>query len=285
MSTQLTATLSLPVNTKGRDFVVGDLRGAFDLLEHALAAVFFNPQTDRLFSVGNVVGKEPDSENCIDFFSRPYVHAVLGYNEANLINLYNLVGTDTPNYLIRGEHIYKKGLNWWLDISPELKLAIINTLKTLPIVIETETLSGLSIGVVHGEVPIGMDWSTFKTQTSAQDHQTLIKAVEGDERIKSNDRTPVAGIDRIFAGHTIVQPEVDEGLPIYGNIIMTDTGAALNLKPQCGGLSIIDMDSLNSIMIETHKFSKERKAGDPAKLDIPDVLKILDEPDDYSAFE
>ena len=282
MINQLTSILSLSVNTKGRDFVVGDLRGAFGMLEHALAAVFFDPHTDRLFSVGNVIGKEPDSAKCIDFFNRPYVYAVLGHNEANLINLYNLIGTDTPNYLIRGEHIYKKGLNWWLDISLELKLTIISILKTLPIIIETESLSGQKVGIIHGEVPMGMDWSTFKTQIATQDNQTLTSALEGDERIKSNESSPVVGIDCIFAGHSTVYPEYDEGLPIYGNIIMTDTGAALNQNRQCAGLSIIDIDSLNRIMIEAHKFSKTLKAGDPAKLDIPDILKNLNEPDDYS---
>jgi len=277
MTSQITTTLSLPANTEGRDFVIGDLRGAFDLLEHALAAVFFNPDTDRLFSVGNVVGKQSDSANCIDFFNRPYVHAVLGDNEASLINLYNQIGTATPNYLIRGEQLYKKGLNWWLEISAELKQAIISSLKTLPVLIETETLSGLKVGVIHGEVPMDMDWQTFRTQIEAHDQQTLATVMQGGDRVKFNNRTAVAGIDRVFAGHSIVLPEDEEGLPIYGNIIMTDTGAALTLKPQCGGLSIIDMDSLNSIMIESHKYSKERKTGDPAQLDIPDFFKILED--------
>lgn len=280
MNHQFTSILSLPANTKGRDFVVGDLRGAFYLLEQAMVSVFFNPDTDRLFSVGNALGKEPDSANCIDFFSKPYVHAVLGQNEANIINLYNLIGTDTPNYLIRGEHLYKKGLNWWIDISAELKLAIISTLKKLPLVIETKTLSGLNVGIIHGEVPMGMDWDTFKTLIAAQNHQAMTGVLEGSRRINSNDSNPVVGIDRIFVGHSTVQPEYEEGLPIYGNIIMTDTGAALNLNQQSAGLSIIDMDSLNSIMVETEKFSKQRKAGDFEKLDIPDVLKILHEPDE-----
>lgn len=273
------SALSLPANTQGRDFVVGDCRGAFNLLNHALAAVFFNPDTDRLFSVGNVVGKEADSANCLDFFNRPYVYAVLGDNEASLINLYNNIGTSTPNYLIRGEQLYKKGLNWWLDISPELKIAIIDTLKTLPLIIETETLSGLKVGVIHAEVPIGIHWDTFKANIAAQDQQTLTWVLKGDERTKQENSVPVEGIDRIFAGHSTVKPEEEEGLPIYGNIIMTDTGAALTLKPQCGGLSIVDIDSLNSIMIESYKTSKAHQEGDPTKLDIPDVLNILNEPD------
>jgi len=284
MPSQLTSILSLPANTQGRDFVVGDLRGAFDLLENALATVFFNPQTDRLFSVGNVVGKHADSIKCIDFFNLPYVYAVLGNNEANLIQLYNLIGTETPNYLIRGEHIYKKGLNWWLDISHELKLTLISTLKSLPIVIETETLAGLKVGVIHAEVPLGMDWSNFKAQIIKNDPQTMFSAIQSNVRMTSSERTPVAGIDRIFAGHATIRPEHEEGLPILGNIILTDTGANLHLVHQCGGLSIIEMDSLNSIMVETLKHSRHRRADEPSALEIPDVFKILGESNN-SAFE
>ncbi|MEQ1620717.1 MAG: hypothetical protein ABL919_04875 [Methylococcales bacterium] len=281
MADQLSTILALPVNTQGRDFVVGDLRGAFDLLEEALSAVFFNPLTDRLFSVGNVFSKQTVAEKCIDFFNRPYVHAVLGSNEANLLQLFELIGTATPNYLIRGEHIYKKGLHWWLDIGHDLKLTIINTLKTLPTAIETETLAGLKVGIIHAEVPPGLDWDAFKLQLAKNNPVINYSALFGIERIKSSERSPVTGIDRIFAGHTTFQPEDEEGLAIFGNIIMTDTGVNLNLGKKRGGLSLIEVDSLNSIMIESINVGKTRKPNDFEILEIPDVFNILDETDTY----
>lgn len=37
------AVLKLPKNTEGRDFVVGDIHGAYDLLDQALEEVKFDP--------------------------------------------------------------------------------------------------------------------------------------------------------------------------------------------------------------------------------------------------
>ncbi len=276
--------LFLPTNIKGRDFVVGDLRGGFDLLAQALDAVFFNPRVDRLFSVGNVIGKAPDLAQCLDFFNKPYFFPVLGYSEVDLINLYDLIGTKKPNYLIRGEHVHKKGLGWWLDIGADLKLAIINKLRALPMVIETITPSGLNVGVMHGEVPIGMNWNTCKAhvQVAVQEQRTLSWLLRGGERMKLDNGSPVSGVDRLFAGHSTVQPEEGGGLPIYGNIVMTDTGAALSSASQCAGLSITDMDLLDTLIIETRRSRQARQKNGSIKLNIPDVVKFFDTRDDVS---
>ncbi len=41
----------LPRNRAGRDWVVGDLHGCFELLRRLMKTIGFNPQTDRLISV------------------------------------------------------------------------------------------------------------------------------------------------------------------------------------------------------------------------------------------
>jgi len=55
----------LPSNTLGRDFVIGDLHGCFDLLERLMKAVDFNFDKDRLFSVGDLVDRGPYSLSCL----------------------------------------------------------------------------------------------------------------------------------------------------------------------------------------------------------------------------
>lgn len=58
---------SFPLNTLGRDFAVGDIHGMYSLLEQKLAAVNFNPQKDRLFSVGDLVNRGPESSRVMSF--------------------------------------------------------------------------------------------------------------------------------------------------------------------------------------------------------------------------
>jgi serine/threonine protein phosphatase 1 len=49
-------------NTAGRDLIVGDIHGCFARLQVALDELGFDPERDRLFSVGDLVDRGPDSE-------------------------------------------------------------------------------------------------------------------------------------------------------------------------------------------------------------------------------
>ncbi|MCA4078770.1 metallophosphoesterase, partial [Pseudomonas kurunegalensis] len=48
-------------NRAGRDFAVGDIHGHFTRLQAALDSAGFDPAIDRLFSVGDLVDRGPDS--------------------------------------------------------------------------------------------------------------------------------------------------------------------------------------------------------------------------------
>ena len=50
----------LPENTQGRDFLIGDLHGYYQALMQALEEVAFDPDTDRLISVGDLIDRGPD---------------------------------------------------------------------------------------------------------------------------------------------------------------------------------------------------------------------------------
>ena len=72
-------------NLVGRDFVVGDLHGAFDLLDAAMDRVGFDPECDRLFGVGDLVDRGPDSARALDLLRKPYVHSVLGNHDYDFV--------------------------------------------------------------------------------------------------------------------------------------------------------------------------------------------------------
>ncbi|MBP5144082.1 metallophosphoesterase, partial [Pseudomonas chlororaphis] len=66
------------INTAGRDFAVGDIHGHFTKLQAALDAVQFDPTVDRLFSVGDLVDRGPESADVDTWLAKPWFHAVRG---------------------------------------------------------------------------------------------------------------------------------------------------------------------------------------------------------------
>ena len=79
---------ALPANARGRDFVVGDLHGCFGLLDRLLEHVRFDPASDRLFSVGDLVDRGPDSLRCVEFLASPWFYAVKGNHETLLLEFF-----------------------------------------------------------------------------------------------------------------------------------------------------------------------------------------------------
>ena len=68
-------------NETGRDFVIGDLHGSFSLLEKMLEHVSFDTETDRLFSVGDLVDRGPESLECLELLQMPWFHSVYSNHE------------------------------------------------------------------------------------------------------------------------------------------------------------------------------------------------------------
>lgn len=68
-------------NRSGRDFVCGDIHGCFGALNSALCAHDFQPDRDRLFSVGDLVDRGPDSPSAFSWLDKPWFFAVRGNHE------------------------------------------------------------------------------------------------------------------------------------------------------------------------------------------------------------
>lgn len=74
-------------NTAGRDFVVGDLHGCFGLLMLALDKLAFDFKRDRLFSVGDLIDRGEQSEQCLKLLDEPWMHAIAGNHEYMFIEM------------------------------------------------------------------------------------------------------------------------------------------------------------------------------------------------------
>lgn len=203
----------LPVNLLGRDFVVGDLHGAFFLLECAMEAVEFDPSVDRLLSVGDLVDRGADSARALDYLQQPFFHAVCGNHD------YRLATMPTKSVPLMA-HATHAGLGWAVDL-PEAQIAGIQAaLRKCPLVMEVETQSGM-VGLVHADVPLRMGWDEFVLSILVGDAATRDTALAGRARARDASAPGVLGIDRVFVGHTTMLA----GPVRRGNVWLLDTGA------------------------------------------------------------
>lgn len=209
--------LRLAQNTKGRDFIVGDIHGAFTTLLAAMKAANFDGSRDRILSVGDLIDRGVDSWRCAKFLGRHYVKAVKGNHEDMLIELYK---DGEPDEAILLWAARQNGFGWWLAVPKEQRMEIVQALRELPTVIELETSRGL-VGLVHADVPAGMAWPEFIREIEAENDEVIQTALWGRDRISSGNCDGVEGVGRVFVGHT---PQWD-GLQKYGNIYNVDTGA------------------------------------------------------------
>ncbi len=74
------------VNPHGRDFVVGDLHGCIAEFDTLLKRLKFDFQKDRMFSVGDLVDRGPDSMACLRLLKEPWFFAVKGNHEDMMLD-------------------------------------------------------------------------------------------------------------------------------------------------------------------------------------------------------
>lgn len=200
-------------NKHGRDFVVGDIQGAFFKLKAALENIGFNPDRDRLFSVGDLVDRGPESHHVLDWLKKPWFHAVKGNHEDMTIFCHRDGRFDEETYI-------KNGGLWFLTLPAHEKEEIVCEFEDLPLAFEIETEKG-SVGVVHAEVPFS-DWGKFKDALKQEDlAENLVElAMWGRSKVKNFDETPVKGVDHVFVGHSALKDATQ-----LGNVHYIDTGA------------------------------------------------------------
>lgn len=206
----------LPLNEHGRDFVIGDVHGAYDLVKQGMRAVSFDRAHDRLFVVGDLIDRGPGSDRVVEFLSQPYVHAVRGNHDHFFCDL-------TLEEVRTLANVNFIGMRWAAAHDDQRVLAVQRALRQLPVAIEVQTSRGL-VGLVHADVPSGMSWQDFVSNLERGDEDSLQCAFESRDRIKSRDESGVRGIGRVFVGHTVQW----EGPRRLGNVFAIDTGAVFH---------------------------------------------------------
>ena len=225
----MTLIKKLPLNERGRDFLIGDVHGEFSRVEELLATVGFKPEADRLISVGDLIDRGPDSDQALEWIARPWFHAVIGNHELMAMAHACNGGEDAAMHVMNGGE-------WMAAMDPELKEEYAEAFARLPLAIELQTARG-PIGVVHADIPPGMSWSALAAELEAGDRSSANWLLWSRERLRAateDGGTPdVVGIRRVYVGHTPLKKPAS-----VGNVCFIDTGACFG-----GPMLLIDANT------------------------------------------
>ncbi|WP_409409892.1 metallophosphoesterase (plasmid) [Acidithiobacillus ferriphilus] len=106
------AVIHHDTNINAHDFIVGDLHGCRAMLDTLLAHVGFDGSRDRLFSVGDLVDRGPDSEGCLDLLHEPWFFPVLGNHDAMLMAMIMGEHGDERSAIYTNAFVHNGGLKW-----------------------------------------------------------------------------------------------------------------------------------------------------------------------------
>lgn len=211
-----------PENKVGRDIVVGDIHGCYDQLMAALESINFNKKVDRLFSVGDLIDRGPDSLKCLELLFEPWFHSVLGNHEQLMIDaLADNNEQDIANW-------FGNGGRWVLEdgslIGSERLDQVLSEVKALPVAIQIG-----DIGIVHAEPP--SDWLDLK---AGKKNKPWFKEsiIWSRERLQDLDKSECQNIGHVFVGHCVLKKLI----VTLGNVTYIDAGTFAT-----GDINLIDM--------------------------------------------
>lgn len=206
-------------NTEGRDFVVGDLNGCYELFEQLLETLQFDRARDRMFCTGNLINHGPDSLRCLALLREPWFHAVAGNLEALLLQAAsNPDSFDWPQWVGNGGA-------WATTLPREQLLELADEVAELPLAIVVgEEL--LRFNVLHAEYhgPNEMLEDELEHITTAHPVPRCVQwgraLFDGSVHMQAHE-----GLSATFVGHVPVEEVGRIGSHVYIN-----TGAYLALR-------------------------------------------------------
>lgn len=210
----------------GRALVVGDVHGCFSLLRGALADAGYDPAADRLFLLGDLVDRGPESR---DFAQWLHVPRVLGNHEAMCAD-----AVDDPH---AADFHRRNGGAWFDALEGPARARAAARLMHAPLAIELTTPAGRRVGLVHADVE-GDDWPGFavRLETEGGQGRAAETALWGRGRLRralGGTAERIAGIDHVFFGHSVVAQPLT-----MGNCTWIDIGSSFTAQ-----LAVIDIDA------------------------------------------
>lgn len=230
-------------NTRGQDFVVGDLHGCVAMLEKLLELVHFDREKDRLFCTGDLIDRGPDSAGTLALLKEPWFYPVLGNHDVMLLAAMDRIDNRTYEQAFRhnydGSDLSPNGpaeLEEYLDIlmqTPFIRVVGAGTESRFQ-VLHAERINALTRAFLSDE---DLDGPLDDLKEKMRGYSWVIGFDNyGDwfdsllwgrslrytlTQTKLNLAYPIS---RTFVGHTITVPR-KRGLHRFGEHIFLDTGA------------------------------------------------------------
>ncbi|ALE56376.1 hypothetical protein AC233_00330 [Burkholderia sp. HB1] len=246
-------------NTRGRDFVVGDLHGCFSMLDAELAARAFDPARDRLFSVGDLTDRGPESSAVLDVVQRYGIRAVCGNHEQGILDwalrddldpeMVEAMRDDPAQAIAewsyrdgRTSQLVYNGGQWFVELyceNHDKASDIARYFASLPYAIQVETGYGL-IGIVHAAVP-DTSWPDGMSALRTRRSSRLREIVLWDRDRWSGDHVTaeIGGVRAVVVGHTPLRE-----VRVRGNVINIDTGAVFRFYNTLTVLDLADIPAM-----------------------------------------
>lgn len=207
---------SFGINRLGRDIAIGDIHGCFSRVKAALREIAFDKAVDRLFCIGDLIDRGPQSDRILEWLDTPSVHAVMGNHEQMVCRAVQGIPFDRRYHKLNGGD--------WLDLLPAgEQVTIAQRLSLLPLVVEVQTPDGV-VGLIHSD-SFYDDWSELREMDGTvlhEDNPFVWCCLWAPLRFKRQYRAVVNGVRAVIHGHVTV-PEVT----VLGNTFYIDTGGWL----------------------------------------------------------
>lgn len=234
--------LNIGINKKGIDYVVSDIHGCHDKLICKLTSVNFDFSKDRLFSVGDIIDRGPDSLKCLGLLNEHWFYSVRGNHCQAAI--------DYSRGQMPAWEYSQWGGQWFIDLPDDQRQSIASVLDDLPWVIQLKTVNGV-IGIVHSQ-PVKIDgeynWKRFikaiKDNEILRGFKTIRNECTFDRSIVSNEtelKGNIPGVLAVVGGHSTIPEPLKQH-----NFYCVDTGAVYN-HADYGYFTLLRADTLEFI--------------------------------------
>ena len=209
-------------NQNGCDYIVGDLHGCFNDFREMLKRIGFDKTRDRMFSVGDLCDRGPDSVGCLSLMYEPWFHAVRGNHEQMMID-----SVINNNNNVWENWIYNGG-NWYNRIDIDLLKQLAEKANELPYIIVIGKESEQRFNIVHAELFKAADEALVADedidewffQLGQEDNMIWGRTIASNKSLYRQKRIDNPGLSTTFVGHTPV------GVPFKClNHVFIDTGA------------------------------------------------------------
>ena len=215
----------IPINTKGVDYIVGDIHGKYSKLIENLKTINFDFSKDRLFCTGDLVDRGSQNEECLSLINQDWFETVVGNHELMCLDNHYHSNQYPEMYRMHAAN----GGEWFCVLDDEQQKPFVEKIEALPVMLEVQIDEHTKVGIVHGNV--GYDWEELKEEVknikhiSGSQNRVLMDVLWGRTRISTNNKIPCQNISHVFVGHSPVQ-----NIKTLGNVSYIDTGVVFGLN-------------------------------------------------------